>query len=65
MTAKQIAALEEGRKRAAAARRRGAVKRVRAYRAWLDAGSITRLIPEIPTDHDFDLAGDACRFITS
>lgn len=52
-----LQAMQAGRARAAEARQHNAAERVRAFREWLAAGSVTRLIPEIPTDADFDLAG--------
>ena len=50
-------ALREGRlryqRRQRAQRRRQAIKRVTAYRAWLKRGSPMREIPPVPSSADF------------
>ncbi len=56
MTEAQKRAMQEGRRRAFEERRGHAEARVRAFRGWLAAGSELRLIPEIPSDRDFELA---------
>jgi hypothetical protein len=52
--------LRQGRERYQQAekrrRRREALARVKAYRAWLEAGSDLRRMPAVPTDSDFKLA---------
>ena len=44
-----------------AQRRREAIARVEAYRAWCKAGGDVRTMPEVPRDADFKLARSAGR----
>jgi ferric-dicitrate binding protein FerR (iron transport regulator) len=53
---RQLAKMREGRQRAERQRRREAIARVRAYEAWLKAGSVLRRIPAIPSDADYRTA---------
>lgn len=61
MDATQKQALAEGRARQLREHRREAIRRVKAYQAWLRSGSKTKRIPAIPSDADYGIYRNATR----
>jgi hypothetical protein len=71
VTEKQKNAMQKGRERAVKAAQAAAIKRVKAYRAWLkrdvEVSTLRRRgepakrepMPLIPSDHDYKIARDA------
>lgn len=48
--------MQRGAQRARREHRRDAIRRVRAFQAWLKAGSPGGMVPEIPSNSDYKIA---------
>jgi hypothetical protein len=59
LTPEHKAAMQAGRLRARESDDALSIARVRAFRAWIEAGSDVRHMPEVPTDHDYGIANRA------